>query len=804
MVDIKDKVDKEENEQLRSIPAQRLIEKLSLLKNRVNEAKKRWFWELLQNASDYNETINVKLTVSDEKITFSHDGAPFSLRDALNLISPDSNKQDDKVHKDNIGKFGTGLVSTHILSSVLDVEGFCIDDEKVCYKFAISLDRSCFKNKQELIEQITRAKECFKESLEKHPHQQGFNTLFSYRLGLSLPDLAPLAPSDVDLKYLYEVLPYTLCFMPKVQSVIVEDNRRDAQTKHFKISRNTIVEEQKKVFTIETDSGGKNLHFAYFDIDNVSTVFRFENDEIMPFPKDLSRVFCGLPLIGTEEIGLPFLVNSLNFKPTTEREGIELEPSSNEENRKLFRTSIGLYGKMLEFVANNKMKKAFYLTKMSNKYNGTQISNQQFYSVYLTEYKRQLLNHRVVLNEDGQFVSFSNIILPFNESKPDVDLYKNCKFLNSSSLPAEEDYQAWFDATDFIIFKEQKYTYDNFARLIDSKVNIYSFGKTADEVLAWLYECAGYFKACDRYIFQRYRLLPNQTGNLCAANSQLYADVNLPTELKDIYDILYGINSKIGNRLLNKEFNKLEILCCEYTLEMLATAIDNELAFQFAKNQGNVSVISSSLNKLYNWVNNADIPKERLSAYFQWYYPKRAALIVDLLSESQREQALVIAQSGKMESLAHLASSELTNEELQLIVANIKKLPAALSLLAEKVDDKVFADSTEGEIGEEIVYNDLMSKFPVSKGYRVSWASKNRGEACYDFEITKNGVPFAYCDAKTTSRGIANSDSIPFFMRKSQWEFLKNLDNSTLYLVARVFMGEGREIKYMRILTNVL
>jgi hypothetical protein len=63
MCSIKDKVDKEENEQLRSIPAQRLIEKLSLLKNRINSAKKRWFWELLQNASDYNESVRSRVHV---------------------------------------------------------------------------------------------------------------------------------------------------------------------------------------------------------------------------------------------------------------------------------------------------------------------------------------------------------------------------------------------------------------------------------------------------------------------------------------------------------------------------------------------------------------------------------------------------------------------------------------------------------------------------------------------------------------------------------------------------------------------
>ena len=369
MSSIKDKIDKEENEQLRSIPAQRLIEKLSLLKNRVNSAKKRWFWELLQNASDYNQSVNVKLIVSDDKVTFMHDGAPFSLRDALNLISPDSNKQEDDIHNDNIGKFGTGLVSTHILSSELEVEGLCIDDEKECYKFFLSLDRSCFTNKHVLIEQITQAKEKLKDSMQKQIQTIGFNTSFSYKLGVALPELSPLNSSDIDLDYLYEVLPYTLCFMSKVQSVVIEDNRSLAKNRNFKISRN-VVNESEIAFSIDTDTYFATQRFVYW----------FENNEILPYPKELSRIFCGLPLIGTEEIGLPFLLNSLKFMPTTEREGVELEPNSNEVNRKLFNSSIELYGRMLDYVANNKLRNAFHIAHLSRKYNGTQISNQQFYN----------------------------------------------------------------------------------------------------------------------------------------------------------------------------------------------------------------------------------------------------------------------------------------------------------------------------------------------------------------------------------------------------------------------------------------
>ena len=272
MIDIKDKVDREENEQLRSIPAQRLIEKLSLLKNKIEEAKKRWFWELLQNASDYNESVNVKLVVADSQVTFLHDGASFSLRDALNLISPDSNKLDDEIHKDNIGKFGTGLVSTHILSSQLNINGLCTDDENKTYKFLISLDRSCFTNKQALIEQITNAKEDFKKSLLPYSGDGGFNTSFSYILGSALPTLPEIQSSDIDLGYLYESLPYTLCFMPKIQSVEIEDNRSVANVKNFKISRGNIQNEEI-IFIVENDSEVTNQKFIYFSSINCNWKF---------------------------------------------------------------------------------------------------------------------------------------------------------------------------------------------------------------------------------------------------------------------------------------------------------------------------------------------------------------------------------------------------------------------------------------------------------------------------------------------------------------------------------------------------
>jgi hypothetical protein len=155
-----------------------------------------------------------------------------------------------------------------------------------------------------------------------------------------------------------------------------------------------------------------------------------------------------------------------------------------------------------------------------------------------------------------------------------------------------------------------------------------------------------------------------------------------------------------------------------------------------------------------------------------------------------------------MEALAELASSNLSNEELARLAIYKDRLSEVFSLLLHSVDDKTHANANTGNTGEEIVYNDLLMKYPKREGYEVVWASKESDEPCYDFEIRKSGQTICYCDAKTTQRGIANADSIPFFMRRSQWNFLSKLDDNIPYYIARVFQGDNGKIIYLQVKMN--
>ena len=511
-------------------------------------------------------------------------------------------------------------------------------------------------------------------------------------------------------------------------------------------------------------------------------------------------MFCGLPLIGMEDIGLPFILNSQKFTPSQERNGVAISPSSNPENRQLFVDSVDLYGKMLDYVEAKKMDCAYNLEHMSRKYNGNQESNTQFVKVGIENYVNKLLNHTVVRSQSGDFISFRQTRLPFKDSKLDEQLYEYALFVADKMLPQIADYKAWFEATDFTLFGDQKYTYKMLAEKIEQTGKVSAFGKSSSVVNEWLRKCLAYMKECDKYVFSERRLLPNQLGELQLC-SKLSVDKQLPKELKDIYNLLYETDSmKIEAELLDSDFDFLDVVSQICDVARLSSRIDDKVAKVYNNNNSNVSSITLPLNKLYTWMSESEYSKEQLQDWYKWYYPKRAGLIVDMLTETQREQALVIAQSGKMEALASLASANLTEYELAMLVDNIGKLPMALSYLLDNVDDCSFANIEEGDFGESVVYKELMMRYPKREGYSVLWASRDENEPCYDFVVKKNNDVVCYCDAKTTKRGVANADSIPFFMRRSQWEFLQTLNEDIPYYIARVFLGDDNIVKFVRII----
>jgi hypothetical protein len=298
-------------------------------------------------------------------------------------------------------------------------------------------------------------------------------------------------------------------------------------------------------------------------------------------------------------------------------------------------------------------------------------------------------------------------------------------------------------------------------------------------------------------LFSHYAILPNQKGNL-KKNKELFIDNDIPVVLKSIFNKLNS--EEIELMLLDRSFNEFtNVVDRSFDTSDICKNIDNLLKEKYSAEKGSTVSFSLPLNDLYKWTNSSSKYKKELEELFVWFYPKRATLFMDTFGEKEREYAFTIVQSGKIKALAALAESNISPEELEYISKNPDAISRLYALLQSEIDDKENANSEIGEYGESLVFNDLRQKYKSSDSYEVIWASK-KGEAKYDFEVKLQAKTVLYVDAKTTMRGISNSDSIPFFMRKSQWEFLPSIELDVKYLIARVYKKDNT-IKYLQINT---
>lgn len=114
--------------------ANKIIDSLKGLKQSSDDKSRcRWIWELIQNAKDVvNSTGNVDIMISfneqQGELRFLHNGKPFTLQNIVFLIEQVSTKDRDEKEtlKKNTGKFGTGFMTTHLLSDKVIVSEYVL------------------------------------------------------------------------------------------------------------------------------------------------------------------------------------------------------------------------------------------------------------------------------------------------------------------------------------------------------------------------------------------------------------------------------------------------------------------------------------------------------------------------------------------------------------------------------------------------------------------------------------------------------------------------------------------------------
>ena len=103
--------------------ADKVMQGLEKVREHKEINRRRWLWELVQNAKDLPNRfgrLSIKLVRQQDQLTFAHNGDPFRVRDVTALINQVSSKPSDSIDAQITGKYGTGFISTHLLSTTIE------------------------------------------------------------------------------------------------------------------------------------------------------------------------------------------------------------------------------------------------------------------------------------------------------------------------------------------------------------------------------------------------------------------------------------------------------------------------------------------------------------------------------------------------------------------------------------------------------------------------------------------------------------------------------------------------------------
>lgn len=616
--------EEERNAFVKSI-ADKLYQGIRKIIDADENEKRRWIWELLQNAKDVRNTVgngkvSIQIELNESELLFKHNGDPFKLSHLTGLLQQVSSKYGSEADDDITGKFGTGFITTHMISKVIHVSGL-LDLEHDYYKefHELPLDREA-KNVEELIEKVKTLLE-LKDELRNHEKYKpipktsrvrnvnSFDTVFKYPISESSKKYVTQGIED-----LYRCAAYTLLFNEQtIETIEVFDRIKNETVKITSDGFNNSFD-GFQIFTVSISQNGvsrKEHLMVSTNKDEKLTIAIpiLLNDgkiEICPLPKLTPVLFKDFPLVGTEDFGYSFVVNATHFFPTEQRDGVRLHTEDNTIDDEVQQNKSNLLSAKQHLInlikslsaSNSNVSRLHFLCKSDIDLRETRKDVIEWLeSEFQKPYRTELLNLPIVKTTNS-YQSISKCLFPiYNGSKESSQqFYAIAAQLIPDNVPIEGDFEAWFQ----IIKSDTKNWGDNLKydleKLIKELHSLKEQGISAlqskndkanwHEWLNKLYEFIHANKESN-YYQQKYCILPNQNGKfrelLNAKN-----DLNIPTSLKDL-----GLAFKKDYRedLLDK------IKCPEPIADLTVNEISNEVNTEIGKTKFN-EITDNQLNQI--------------------------------------------------------------------------------------------------------------------------------------------------------------------------------------------------------------
>ena len=553
-------------------------------KEKLINIRKRWIWELIQNASDCcrdGEKIKIKIEFDGEtELSFSHNGKGFEEDNLWSMVTQISSKQTDDT---KTGQFGTGFVTTILLSPMIQVKSFLEENKS---EFCLNLNRMGISR-----EEIRAAVESNIKEIERIiacPNLNSINleTTFLYKLNFSADKKDSMDAIVNGIDSLKEHIDYLLCFNPNIESISI-NNYEYSITKIEKI--NEVPYEASAVYIKHGDGSLNYVKLVPFSKGTLAIPFHMISGKAF-FDEPLSnttRLYCNFPLIGSDNFPFPLVINSKEFYVEMDRDGIF---ETDEKNNSIIEESVAKYKEILKHFASKAEKNTFNLCKF-NRLQGTEnkkVLAEKIDQIIFTEKLIKIGEDKFmsIKNEDGN----NQIIIP---NSTDEEVKKNMwtlfKKLPNLNIPMIEFGDGWREIVN------QDLTLKSFSESYLKNKNLEEIEKETGNynIVEWLND---YYKVVSQSLnVEKNNPLNNRKNNyfIPNANKQMCSPEDLlivEDEVEELVKLWVKIDPETSNQLVYSEIelpDSLAIQILTYSNSEISEKISDYIHLALSKEEKN-------------------------------------------------------------------------------------------------------------------------------------------------------------------------------------------------------------------------
>ena len=532
----------------------------------LNEMKssgrhKRWIWELLQNARDVStDTDNhliAEVKYSGEELVFLHNGRGFTVDEIAHLIFYGSTKIEDERA---IGQYGSGFLTTHLLSWEIDVSGQLVENGN-WFNFRLARKPESVKALQESMD---HAWEAFKDSVkESRPESlpDSFTTQFVYPIREQEAEQAV----ESGLETLKQCAPYVVISNPQFSRINIDF---PGEKMCFEAKRHESDLSNVQQITVTEDTNGNSKDRQYLmakgDMETSVTVPLESKDGglVCQSVEKIPRLFLGFPLVGTEAFSFPAVINSFNFTPTESRNGVYLgknDDPENNTNQAVVEEACTLLDRLLQHSASAAWHHTHRLVEIPMIQGNDWVDAEWLRKCVRSKLMATIYETPVVLNETGNAISMREAMLPVAESDEGVealwDLLEVWKEY-PEKLPRRVEAIGWCKTIknwanilgdETTVFRAGIDGSQLASQMVEKTKNSQGWGNLTNlqELLRadvsgveWLNQLYGFLRDNEfNDVIQTLRFIPDQEGWFHPL-PQLYRDLGIDDVLKEIAQLL--------------------------------------------------------------------------------------------------------------------------------------------------------------------------------------------------------------------------------------------------------------------------